>query len=256
MTSKATTFSPDRIRTGEAEGTTEATWLMRIGAVGAIVGGVLAGAGNLVHPMTPRDDDAGVAHVIAHSDAWTAIHLVIIIGVMGMLVGLIGLRHALPTSGFVGAMTRYGVVAAIIGTVFGIATVILDGVTAKQLAEAWLAAPSDLRPIALQIVAANEMTNFALAGMFNVTFAGLPFIAFGLAVARSTTFPRWLGWVALVAGLGSSLAGVFQALSGQPTTVSLILTIIGPSVIVLWMITLGVLMARASSPERLLMADT
>jgi hypothetical protein len=87
--------------------------------------------------------------------------------------------------------------------------------------------------------------NFALAGMFNATFAGLPFVAFGLAVARSEAFPRWLGWVALAAGVASVLAGIFQAISGQPTVASLVLTIIGPTIIVLWVITMDVLMARA-----------
>lgn len=219
--------------------------MMRIGAVGAVGGGLLAGVGNVLHPVTPRDNDLGVAHVIAMSDAWTPIHLMIIVGIVGMLVGLIGLRQALPTSGLIGAMTRYGITAAVIGTVLGIVTVILDGVGAKQLANAWAAAPPDLRPVALRIVAANEAMNFALAGMFNATFAGLPLVAFGLAVARGEAFPRWLGWVALAAGAVSVLAGGFQAISGRPTVASLVMTIIGPTVIVLWVITMGVLMARA-----------
>jgi hypothetical protein len=34
------------------------------------------------------------------------------------------------------------------------------------------------------------------AGLFNLSFAGIPFVCFGLAVARAGTYPRWLGWVA------------------------------------------------------------
>ncbi|HEX2221869.1 MAG TPA: hypothetical protein VHK06_05040, partial [Candidatus Limnocylindria bacterium] len=225
----------------------ERRWLMAIGAAGAILGAVLAAVGNLLHPVTPRDDDFGVAQVISQSDAWTAIHLVIIVGVLGMLAGVIGLRHALPTTGFVGAMTRYGVAAGVIGSVLGVVTVILDGVAAKQLADTWAAAPSPERATALRIVAANETMNFALAGMFNATFAGLPFIAFGLAVALSRVFPRWLGWIAVAAGFGSVLAGLIQAQTGRPTVASLVLTIIGPTVIALWMLVVGVLMARRSS---------
>lgn len=241
----ATSVTGARLASEAETDRTEARWLMRIGAAGAVGGGLLAGFGNAVHPITPRNDDVGVAHVIANSEAWTPIHLVIIIGIVGMLVGLIGLRQALPTSGFVGAMTRYGVTAAVIGTVLGIVTVILDGVAAKQLANAWAAAPTDLQPLMLRIVAANETMNFALAGMFNATFAGLPYIAFGLAVALSDPFPRWLGWVALAAGAASVIAGAFQAITGQPTIASLLMTIVGPTVIVLWVITMGVLMARA-----------
>jgi hypothetical protein len=227
----------------------EGYWLIRIGAWGAIGGALLAGIGNVLHPVTPRDDDLGVAHVIAHSDAWTVIHLVIIAGTVGMLVGMIGVRHALPLIGFSGAMTRYGVIAGTIGTIVGIITVILDGVAAKQLADVWAAMPADEQFVGLRIVASNETQNFALAGLFNVTFAGLPFIAIGLAVARSDVFPRWLGWVAVTAGAGSVSAGIVQAVTGRPTIASLVLTIIGPSVIALWMLIVGILMVRRNPPR-------
>jgi hypothetical protein len=66
----------------------------------------------------------------------------------------------------------------------------------------------------------------------------------GLAVAHSAVFPRWLGWVAVAAGSASVIAGTYQALTGRPTVESLILTILGPTVIALWMIVVGLLMAR------------
>ena len=222
-------------------------WLVRIGGVAAILGALLAGIGNLIHPVTPRDDDAGVAQIMADTDAWTLIHLVIIAGTIGMLMGMVGVRSALPRDGFVGAMTRYGVLAGAIGTVLGILTVILDGVAAKQLADAWAAMPADQQVVGLRLVATNETQNFAIAGMFNLTFAGLPFLAFGLAVAASHVFPRWLGWLAFAAGAGSVAAGLVQALTGRPTVASLILTIIGPTVIALWMLVVGVLMVRISN---------
>ena len=165
------------------------------GGVAAILGALLAGIGNLIHPVTPRDDDAGVALVMAQTDAWTLIHLVIIAGTIGALVGLVGVRGALPREGFVGAMTRYGVLAGAIGTVLGILTVILDGVAAKR---ARRRLGGDARRPAgrrARLVATNETLNFAIAGMFNLTFAGLPFLAFGLAVAASRVFPAgWAGW--------------------------------------------------------------
>jgi len=55
---------------------------------------------------------------------------------------------------------------------------------------------------------------------------------------------RWLGWTAVFAGVGSIAAGLVQAFTGEPTVVSLILTIIGPTVISLWLLVTGVLMGR------------
>jgi hypothetical protein len=227
-------------------------WLLRIGAGAAILGAVAAGVGNLLHPITPRDDPPGVAHVIANSDAWTLIHLVIVLGVILMMAGLLAVRHSIMGSSLTDALTRLGMYAATIGATVGVITVILDGVAAKQLADQWAAAPASTKAAALGLVSINETINFALASLFNMSFAGVPFVLFGLAVVKAGAhpYPRWLGWVAFGAGIGSILAGLVQSLTGKPTVASLILTIIGPTVIALWMLTIGVLLWRRSSPSR------
>jgi hypothetical protein len=224
-------------------------WLSRIGSVCAIVGALLAAVGNLVHPVTPRDDPVGVARIIAESDAWTLIHEVIIFGVILMFLGLIAIGASID-GGASGALARLGVYAAAVGTALGLATVILDGVGAKQLADQWAAAPEATKAIALSLVSTNETLNFALAGLFNLSFAGVPFILLGLAVALNGVYPRWLGWVAAVAGLFSVAAGLVQAFTGEPTVASLVLTIIGPTIISLWVLVMGVLMGRQAARSR------
>jgi hypothetical protein len=219
------------------------SWLSRIGSVCAIVGALGAAVGNLLHPVTPRDDPVGVARVIAESDAWTLIHVVIVIGLILMFLGLVAIGHSIA-GGVAEALARLGVYAAAVGTALGVATVILDGVGAKQLADQWAEAPGATKALALSLVSTNETLNFALAGMFNLSFAGVPFILLGLAVALDSVYPRWLGWLAAFAGLGSVAAGLVQAFTGKPTVASLILTIIGPTIISLWVLVMGVLMAR------------
>ena len=220
-------------------------WLSRIGSVCAIAGALLAAVGNLLHPVTPRDDPVGVARVIAESDAWTLIHEVIILGVILMFLGLIAIGASIG-GGASGALARLGVYAATVGTTLGLATVILDGVGAKQLADQWAAAPESTKA-ATSLVSMNETLNFALAGLFNLSFAGVPFILLGLAVALNGVYPRWLGWVAAFAGLGSVAAGLVQAFTGEPTVASLVLTIIGPTIISLWVLVMGVLMGRGAT---------
>ena len=224
-------------------------YLMRIGSVAAVLGSLLAGVGNLLHPVTPRDDPDGVARVIADSDPWTLIHLVLVLGLILMLAGLLGLRYSIEKTGLAAALTHLGMYAATVGATLGVATVILDGVAAKQLADQWAAAPEASQAVALAVVSANETMNFALAGMFNACFAGVPFLLFGLAVTRADGYPRWLGWVAFTAGIGSIGAGVIQALTGRPTMTSLVLTIIGPTVISVWLLVMGVLMWRRTTAE-------
>jgi len=218
-------------------------WVFRLGAVAAIVGSLAGMVGNLIHPATPLDDPPGVARAIADSDAWTPIHLIIVLGIMLMLGGLLALYRSIP-GGLARALAQFGWAAAIAGIAVGLVLVILDGVAAKQLADEWAGAPAEEQAAALRVVLANETTNFALASLFNILFAGATFILYGLAVALSDVYPRWLGWVAVTAGLGSVGAGLIQALAGEPTVASRVLTIIGPTVITLWLAVMGILLAH------------
>lgn len=217
--------------------------IFKIGGASAILGSLLAGVGNLLHPVTPRADPEGVAQVIAQSEQWTLIHMLIILGIILMLAGLVAIRHTIE-GGLPEALPVLGVYAGITGVTTGIITVILDGVAAKTLADQWAAAPESGKTVALHLVSTNETINFALAGLFNMSFAGLPFILLGLAIALSGTFPRWLGWIAVAAGSGSIGAGLVQAFTGEPTMASLILTIIGPTVISLWLLVMGILILQ------------
>ncbi|HET6813974.1 MAG TPA: DUF4386 family protein [Actinomycetota bacterium] len=226
-----------------AEATIERQWVFRIGGWSAVVGSVLAGVGNLVHPVTPMNDPVGVARVIADSDGWVPIHLAIVVGILLMLGGLVALYHSIR-GGVAGALARLGLFAAVSGVTIGLVLVILDGVAAHQLAQEWAAAPPGDQALALGLVHVNETINFALASLFNLVFAGATFILFGLAVALSDVYPRGLGWVVVVAGAASVGAGMVQAFTGEPTEASGGLTIFGPTVITLWLLAVGILLVR------------
>jgi hypothetical protein len=218
-------------------------WVYLLGGFAAIVGSLMGLVGNLIHPATPIGDPEGVVRVIAESDAWTLIHLVIVFGIVLMLGGLVALYRAIG-GGVARVLARFGLAAAIVGIAIGVVLVILDGVAAKQLADQWAIAPQEERTIAFRIALANETINFALASSFNIVFAGATFILFGLAVAFSGAYRESLGWIVVVAGIVSVGAGLIQAFSGQPTMASRVLTIIGPTVITLWLLVIGVLLVR------------
>jgi Domain of unknown function (DUF4386) len=219
------------------------TWVFRIGSAAGVVGALLGMVGNLIHPATPTDDPEGVARTIADSELWVADHLAIVLGLILMLGGLVAIAHSIQ-GGLPGALARLGSVAAVAGITVGLILVTLDGLAAKQIAEAWATAPPEEQAAALRLVLAEETINFALAALFNILFAGVTFILYGLAVAWSRVYPRWLGWVVVVAGLGSVVAGLVQAYAGESTTVTRVLTIIFPTVITLWLVQMGLLLFR------------
>jgi hypothetical protein len=196
--------------------TTTAGWILRVGSYAGIAGALLGLVGNLLHPATPIGDPEGVARTIADSRLWVPDHLAIVLGLILML----------------------------------------DGLAAKGIAEAWTTAPPADQAAALQLVVTEQTINFALAALFNILFAGVTFILYGLAVAWSRTYPRWLGWIVVVAGAGSILAGLIQAAAGEPTTVTRVLTIIFPTVITLWLVEMNILVLRkAPALERAITQD-
>ena len=223
-------------------------WIIRIGAVAGIVGSLLAMVGNLLHPATPIGDPQGVARTIAESEIWVPVHLVIVVGLILMLGGLVAIARSIE-GGLPGALARLGTLAAVAGVTVGVVVVIVDGVAAKHLADAWAAAPPEEQAAALRVVLAEESINFALAALFNILFAGVTFILFGLAVASSRRYPGWLGWVVVVAGIGSVPVGLVQASMGESILFTRIATIIFPTIITLWEAGMSVLMFRkAASP--------
>ena len=237
----------DVVRSDAQAGTDR--WTFLIGGAAAIVGSLLGMVGNLVHPETPIGDPEGVARAIATSESWLPIHMAIVVGTILMLAGLVALAHAVRGD-LAAALARFALAPAVAGITVGLVLVILDGVAARQLAEEWATAAGSERDIMLRVVAANETMNFALVSLLNVLLAGVAFIGFGLAVAASENFPRWLGFLAVLGGIESIAAGLLQAESGSPLAVTRILTIVGPTVFTLWLLVMGVLLVRESSRVR------
>ncbi len=149
-----------------------------------------------------------------------------------MLAGLVAIRHSIR-GGVAEVLARFALVFGVAGTTVGLTLVSLDGVAAPQLAEEWFGASPDQKATALALVHLQETLNFALASLFNLLFAGVTFILFGLAVALSDVYPRRLGWLVVAAGILSIPAGLMQAFTGEPSEESRILTIIGPTIITL-----------------------
>jgi hypothetical protein len=233
-------------------------WYLRIGAGLGIVGSLASMVGNLLHPATPKPslDPEGVARVIAESDIWIPVHLTIVLGLVLMLPGLVALADTI-TGGLAGGLARLGRVTAIAGVTVGAIDVMVDGGAAKYLADAWAVAPPEEQAAALRVTLAGVSIDFAMAGLFNILFAGVTFIFLGLAVAFGDVYPRGTGWVAAVAGVGSIVIGTVQMSVGETTTFTRTLTYISPTIITVWTAALLVLLStrlaaqrRAAAPER------
>ena len=163
-----------------------------------------------------------------------------------MLGGLVAIAHSIQ-DGLPAALARLGSVAAVAGITIGLILVTLDGLAAKGIAEAWTTAPAADQAAALQLVLAEETINFALAALFNILFAGVTFILYGL----EPDLPSLAGMDRGPRRRRINPRRLIQAAAGQPTTITRVLTIIFPTVITLWLVEMNILVLRkASALER------
>jgi hypothetical protein len=237
--------TPRRKRGGTAWPISVQGWVLRIGSVAGIAGALLGMVGNLAHSATPAasQDAEGLARTIAGSGSWVPDHLLILLGLILMLGGLVAFARSIR-GGLPGALAQLGSIAAVAGATVGLLLLSIDGVAAKHLAQAWANAPSGEQAAALHALLAEEAINFALGTLFYILFAGVTFVLLGLAVAWSRAYPRWLGWMAVVAGAGSVVIGLVQGQVGETNAVTRIPSIIFPTVITLWLAWMSVLLLR------------
>jgi hypothetical protein len=219
-------------------------WVHRIGGGSAVAGAIIGLVGNLAHPVTAGPDDPeATARVVAESQIWGPLHLALLVAFVLMLGGLVAIHDSIG-DGVPAALARFGLASAVVGTTVGVVLITLDGFAAKHLAESWLSAPPDLRASAIGSFRAEDSINFALLSPLNLVFAGFTFILYGLAVAFSDTYPRWLGWTAAVGGAGGAISGVIQSYIGEPVAITTALGVAAPTVITLWLIAMGILVFR------------
>src|SRR5829696_6890376 len=181
-------------------------------------------------------------------EEWSIFRIGAVAGMVGSLLAMVGnlLHPAAPTGNPEGVART---IAQSANWVF-VHLVIVVGVAAKHLADAWEAAPPEEEAVALRVVVAEEAINFALASLFNILFAGVTFILLGLAVAWSGEYPGWLGWVVVVAGVGSVPVGLVQAYMGESIGFTRIATIIFSTIITLWVVVMSVLSWRKAGKSR------
>jgi hypothetical protein len=180
--------------------------ILRLGACLAILGAIGYLTGLLWHRDLPEETVEIALNHIAQRPEWQFIHLLSIIAVLLWLGAFSALAHTLS-----GAMSRFVGRLAVSALTVGVAVFIvdysIDGYRLKHVADAWAAAEGAQQ-------AEHRLVAEALFGVLGGTFRsfiawmyGLPFLLLGIAIVNDREYPRWVGWVPIVAGFGAVVAG-------------------------------------------------
>jgi hypothetical protein len=183
--------------------------LLRMGGAAAIVGSIIyvaAGAafGNLTHSSNPET----VLRVIASRGHtfWPLAQVGSAFGALLWVIALTALTRTL-TDGASWALSRVAVSAAFLGATIHILDSSISAYALGTIARDWNVSGADM----VRYEAFGEVVQRILGGTWAAVitfFHGVPFILFGLAVALSGRYPKWLGWVGLIGGAGSLLCGI------------------------------------------------
>jgi hypothetical protein len=165
------------------------------------------------HPSGEENNHPVIFAKYAASDAWVAVHFGQFAGVLIALGGLLVLGRALASRERSPLLARCAL-ATTVGTAATWAVLqAVDGVALKQAVEAWASASGVDKSVRFADAEAVRWAEWGIQSYFRLLL-GLTLILLGTAIARTGIIARWLGWLAMLAGLLYIATGVAVGYSG------------------------------------------
>ena len=215
---------------------------LKFGGTLAVMGGLGYFVALLLHGDLPDQTTEIALEHIAGRPEWRVLKLALIASVLCWIGAFTALVQSLP-QGLSILLGRWAVSIAIVGVAIVVVEYAIIGHALKDVADAWLVASGTDTEVNLRMA---EVTLAITGGLFHSFVAwmlGLPYVLLGAAIVLGSGYPRWLGWIAVVAGTGALLAGTTRFLGIGLVPYPLLY---GGFVIPLsiWLAAMGVLMWR------------
>jgi hypothetical protein len=207
-----------------------------------MAGSVLLLIGTYLHPMGADPNQAVAAFTEYAADRlWVTSHLMQLAGVALMVAALLFLGRQLE-AGNGRDWARIAAAGAIAGLAVAAALQAVDGVALKVMVDAWAAAAAAEKEGAFRAAFAVRQIEVGLASMVSLSL-GLTTTLYGIALLADRTYPGWVGGLAIVGGMPTTVAGVVIAYTGF-SELAMLINMPANFLLLIWMLALGVLMWR------------
>jgi len=217
----------------------------KVGAISAITGAILLFIGTFLHPMDADPNDALAAFTEYAADhMWVASHLTQFFGVALIVSGLVTLSRMLK-SGDAGGWAQLGLAGSIASLAVAAALQAVDGVALKAMVDAWEAAPAIDKAMLFHAAFGVRQIEAGLASLMGLLF-GLTVTVYSVALIVDTGYPEWLGWLGIIGGILTAVAGVVIAYTGF-SNLAMSINMPASSVVLIWMVIVGIMMWRQSN---------
>lgn len=220
--------------------------MTRIGAVALPLGVILFVVATAIfhpHREDPMDNPA-VFMEYAESDSWIVVHFAQWVAALLLSGGLVSLYYSLTTKpkASAGVAARFGLVGTVLTATTFTMLQAVDGVALKWAVDAWAGAPVEQQVAAFAAALSVRWTEYALQSYSNIVL-GLTLILYALAMALSSSYPRWLGWLAAGSGAAWIVHGVMVPYVGLFDSIPRLVAIV---LLAVWAFIIAVLMWRNS----------
>jgi hypothetical protein len=222
-------------------------YTLRGASVAAFGGALLLFGGTILHPSGADPNDAVAAFSeYADDQLWIASHLTQLLGVALIVCALIQLSRLLA-GGSARGLAWIGAAGAIASLAVAAALQAVDGIALKMMVDAWAAAAEPDKTILFYVTYGVRQVEVGLASIMSLLF-GLTMCVYGVAVISDHSFAKWLGWIAIIGGIPTAIAGVVIAYTGF-SGLAMSINVPSNSLLLIWMIALGVLFLRRDTEE-------
>lgn len=190
--------------------------LLRIGAVGGVVGTILQVAAGTSQSVQLGSADLALASLAGQPAwVWPLIYLGFIFGALFWVATLLALTTTL-TGGVSWTLSRLSLAAALVGVTLHVVDGVFNAVVLAGVARDWATAPAAAQPsLLLQGDLVLRIREGTWAGVITL-YHGVPFVLAGLAVVTSRSYPAWLGWIGFLGGAGSLVIGLAMIFGAAP----------------------------------------
>jgi len=198
--------------------------------------------GTYLHPLGADPSEAVAAFTEYAADRlWIATHLTQLAGVVLLVAALLCLARQLE-SGSGAGWARLGAGGAIASLAVTTVLQAVDGIALKALVDAWATASAGQKEPAFHAAFAVRQVEIGLASVLSLLL-GLTVTVYGVALLVDRTYPNWLGGLAIVGGVPTTVAGVLTAPRGF-SRLAMATSMSAGLVLLVWMFILGVFMWR------------
>jgi len=219
--------------------------VLRIGAIGLVVGSVLIVVSRLLHGDLPADKGGAAAlSYVASYPIYPLVHFADVVGFLIYAGGLVALSSSL-THRVAWAIGRLGIASVLVGAAVHVVDFSIDGFGLPMLANAWAAASPSERP-SLELGAQVVLAAIGGPSVIALIFVwGSTLAVYGLAV-KMEGYSSWLGWVGVILGAVIFIMGTIFYL--KPNIYPGALFYGGDTLLAhLWAIVLGIAMWRRAT---------